>query len=391
MREIPSIDDLKSNLENDLKTKLNLTSTDLKYVLDAMDSVLAAQFKLIYLYLSDIQNNIFPDTADIEANGGTLERQGRIYLNRNPKPATSGVFNLSVTGTVGSVLRNSLTFKSNENSLSPGQVYVLDEEYILTGTDDIIEVRSLGGGTDFDLNIGDELTITEPVLGVNNLVTVDEIIEQPRSSESIEVYRQAILDAIQLEPQGGSRTDYRLWASDALGVRKVYPYVKNDDAGIVQLFVEATIEDSTDGKGTPDSTLLDDVEDVVLMDPDETKPLNERGRIPIQATLECLPITVVPVDVTITGLIDSSPSVQSAIETNVKDFLFDVRPYIAGADLVRDKNDVLYSGRLQSVVTDSLESSNYFTGFKMEVNGVEVLNYDFNLGFIPYFRNLTFI
>lgn len=391
MREIPSIDDLKSNLENDLKTKLNLTSTDLKYVLDAMDSVLAAQFKLIYLYLSDIQNNIFPDTADIEANGGTLERQGRIYLNRNPKPATSGVFNLSVTGTAGAVLRNSLTFKSNENSLSPGQVYVLDEEYILTGTDDIIEVRSLGGGTDFDLNIGDELTITEPVLGVNNLVTVDEIIEQPRSSESIEVYRQAILDAIQLEPQGGSRTDYRLWASDALGVRKVYPYVKNDDAGIVQLFVEATIEDSTDGKGTPDSTLLDDVEDVVLFDPDETKPINERGRIPIQATLECLPISIVPVDITITGLIDSSPAVQSTIETNVKDFLYDVRPYIAGADLVRDKNDILYSGRLQSIVTDSLESSNYFSGFKMEVNGVEVLNYDFNLGFIPYLRDLNFI
>lgn len=390
MREIPSIEDLKDNLENDLKTKLNLSSTDLKYVLDAMDSVLAAQFKLIYLYLSDIQNNVFPDTADIEANGGTLERQGRIYLNRNPKPSTAGIFNLNVTGTAGAVLRNGLTFKSNENALNPSQMYVLDDEYILTGTDDIIEVRSLGGGTDFDLNVNDELTITEPVLGVNSLVTVDEVIQQPRASENIEVYRQAILDAIQLEPQGGSRTDYRLWASDALGVRKVYPYVKNEDAGVVQLFVEATIDDSTDGKGTPDSTLLDDVSDVVLLDPDETKPLNERGRIPIQATLETLPISIVPVDITITGLVDSSPVVQSAIETNVIDFLYDIRPYIAGSDLIRDKNDILYSGRLQSVVTDSLENSNYFNDFVMEVNGVELLSFEFNLGFIPYLRNLNF-
>lgn len=391
MRTIPSIEDLKLALENDFKSKLNLSSSDLKYVLDAFDSVLAAQFKLVYLYLSDIQSNIFPDTADTELNGGTLERLGRIYINRNPKPATSGVFNLNVTGTNGAVLRNGLTFKSNENALNSSKMYVLDSEYILTGTDDIIEVRSLGGGSEYDLNVGDELTITEPVLGVENILTVDEVLEQPRNSEDLDVYRQNIIDAIQLEPQGGSRTDYRLWASDALGVRKVYPYVKNDDAGIVQVYVEATIEDSIDENGTPDSTLLNNVEDVIYFDPDETKPLNERGRIPIQASLECLAINIVPVDVTITGLIDSSASVETSITENLKNYLYEVRPYISGADLPRDKNDILYSGRLQSIVTDVLESSNFFTDFKMEVNGVESLSYEFNLGFIPYLRNVILL
>lgn len=391
MRTIPSIEDLKLALENDFKSKLNLSSSDLKYVLDAFDSVLAAQFKLVYLYLSDIQSNIFPDTADTELNGGTLERLGRIYLNRNPKPATSGVFNLNVTGTNGAVLRNGLTFKSNENALNSSKMYVLDSEYTLTGTDDIIEVRSLGGGSEYDLNVGDELTITEPVLGVENILTVDEVLEQPRNSEDLDVYRQNIIDAIQLEPQGGSRTDYRLWASDALGVRKVYPYVKNDDAGVVQVYVEATIEDSIDENGTPDSTLLNNVEDVIYFDPDETKPLNERGRIPIQASLECLSINIVPVDVTITGLIDSSAEVETSITENLKNYLYEVRPYIAGADLPRDKNDILYSGRLQSIVTDVLESSNFFTDFKMEVNGVESLSYEFNLGFIPYLRNVILL
>jgi len=390
MREIPSINDLKDALENDFKSKLNLAPTELKYVLDAFDSVLAAQFKLVYLYLSDIQNEIFPDTATIEENGGTLERLGRIYLNRNPRPATAGIFNLEVTGTASAVLRSGLTFKSNENSLNPSQLYVLDNEYTLTGTDDIIEVRSLGGGTNFDLNVNDELTITEPVLGVNNLVIVDEIIEQPRSSEDIEVYRQSILDAIQLEPQGGSKTDYRLWSADAQGVRKVYPYVRNDDAGFVDVYVEATIADSTDGNGTPDITLLDNVLEVINFDPDDTKPLNERGRRPIQANVETFQIEIVPVDVTINGLIDSGASVQSAIEENIKTFLYDVRPYVSGADLPRDKNDILYQARLQSVVTDVLDSSNFFNTLIMEVNGVEVLSSEFNLGFIPYLRNLTF-
>lgn len=389
MREIPTLNELKDAIANDLKQKLNLSDSNLKYVLDAMDSVLAAQFKLVYLYLSDIQNNIFPDTADIEENGGTLERLGRIYLNRNPRPATSGIFKLSVTGNAGAVLRNSLTFKSNENSKNPNQLYILDAEYILTGSGDEIEVRSLGGGIDFDLDISDEVTITEPVIGVNSTLTVLEVIEQPLANEDIEVYRQAILDAIQLEPQGGSRTDYRIWANDVQGVRKVYPYVKNGEAGTVQVYVESVLP-GTDGNGTPSVQLIDEVEDVIFFDPDETKPLNERGRIPIQATLEVLPIEPVPVDVEIIGLNDSSLSVRTSIENNIKAYLLDVRPYIAGADLSRSKNDILYSGRVQSVVTDVLDSSNFFTGFVMQVNGVTYNSFEFDLGFIPYLRNTTY-
>lgn len=390
MREIPNLIEIRDTIANDLKTKLNLSDSNLRYVLDAMDSVLAAQFKLVYLYLSDIQNNIFPDTANVEAEGGTLERLGRIYLNRNPRPATSGVFKLSVTGTAGAVLRNSLTFKSNENSKNPNQLYVLDAEYILTGSSNEIEVRSLGGGLDFELNVNDELTITEPVIGVNSLVTVLEIIDAPLASENIEVYRQNILDAIQLEPQGGSKTDYRLWANDAQGVRKVYPYVKNGESGTVQVYVESVLP-GEDGNGIPSTSLMNAVDDVIKFDPDETKPINERGRIPIQATLEVLPIDPIPVDVEITGLNDNSLAVQSAIQNNLKAFLYNVRPYVAGADLPRTKNDILYSGRLQSVVTDVLDSSNFFTGFIMKVNGNIENSFQFTLGSIPYLRNITYI
>jgi len=390
MRAIPTIQELQDALANDLKSKLNLSSTELKTVLNAFDTVLAAQFKLVYLYLSDVQNNIFPDTADTAENGGTLEQLGLIYLGRYPNPATIGIFEAEVIGVAGSVLRAGLTFKSNEDSKNPGQVFVLDSEYTLTGTSDIIEIRSIKGGLDYDLNIDDELTITEPVLGVENVVTITTILEQPKASENIEVYRQLILDAIQLEPQGGAKTDYRLWSADAQGVRKVYPYVRDGEAGTVDVYVEATVDDSTDGNGTPSSQLLDDVLEVIEFDPDDTKPLNERGRRPIQANVETLAITTVPVDVQITGLSDSSISVQNAIINNMKAHLRDIRPYISGADLARNKNDILYSARLQSVSTDVLESANFFTGFVMQVDGVTELSYVFTLGNIPYLRNVTF-
>ena len=130
MKPIPSLVELRESFANDMKSKLNLLSTNLKMFLDAFSIVISAKLKLTYLYLVDIQNNIFPDTADLEVNGGTLERQGRIYLNRNPRPATIGVFNLSVVGEAGSVLRSGLTFNSNETALNPGQLFVLDSEYI---------------------------------------------------------------------------------------------------------------------------------------------------------------------------------------------------------------------------------------------------------------------
>lgn len=390
MRNIQTVKELQEAIINDFKSKLNLSDVQLKTVLDSMSIVLSAQFKLVNLYLADIQNNIFPDTADTAENGGTLERLGLIYLGRNPNPATIGVFEANVTGTAGSVLRSGLTFKSNENSKSPGQVFVLDAEYTLTGSSDVIEIRSIRGGLDYSLNISDELTITEPVIGVENIIEISAITTEPKAAENIDDYRQEILDSIQLEPQGGSKTDYRLWASDAQGVRKVYPYVRDGSAGNVDVYVEATIEDSTDGEGTPSGTLLTDVLDVIEFDPDDTKPLNERGRRPIQAIVETFAITKIPVDVQITGLSDNTLAVQTAIINNLKAHLYDIRPYISGADLARNRNDILYSQRLSSVATDVLESANFFTGFVMQVDGVTENSYQFTLGNIPYLRNISF-
>jgi len=183
MKPIPTISELKETISNDLKSKLNLSTDVLKKTLDAFASVEAAIMKVAYLYLGNIQDNSFPDTADLEINGGTLERFGRIKLARNPRPATVGVFEISLIGVAGSTLRAGITFKSNENAKNPGQLYVSDSAYVMTGSNDVIEIRSLGSGATFDLNISDNLTITEPVLGVNQTVTVSTIVEQPKASE----------------------------------------------------------------------------------------------------------------------------------------------------------------------------------------------------------------
>lgn len=390
MAQIPTIVELYQNIANDLKNKLNLSDDELKKVLDAFAAVISAQLKLNYLFLADIQNNVFPDTADSELNGGTLNRHGLIQLNRLQLPATNGVFRIKVDSVVGSVLRAGLTFKSNDDSLNPGKIYILDVEQVTSDAEDFFEIRSIDGGVDYALTVNDVLTITEPVIGVEQTVSIDSIIEQPLAAESEEVYRKRIIDSIQQEPQGGSKTDYRLWASDAQGVQNVYPYVKDSEAGTVQVFVEATEIDSSDQNGTPTPSILAEVEDVIRFDPDDTKPLYERGRLPIQATLEVLPIVTNPVDVTVTGLETDTPEIRASIESNLKRYLTQIRPFVAGGDLARNKSDILYLARLQAVVTDVISSSNFFVDFVMLVNGVDQNSYLFSKENIPYLRTLTF-
>lgn len=390
MKKIPSIKQLFSAIESDFKSNLGIDDVQTKQVLNAVSAVLAGQLKLIYLYVDDVRNNLFPDTADTSDNGGELNRLGNIYLNRQPKPATNGRYLLKLDAEPNSKLRNSITFKSNEDSKNPGKLFILESDYFCNGIDDIIEVRSLESGSDSLLEVENELTITEPVIGVDSTVVVQGIISVPLESETVDEYRKKIINAIQLEPQGGAKTDYRLWAEDAQGVRNVYPYVKENNAGTIQVFVEAKSNDSTDGLGTPSADLLQTVRDVIIMDPDDTKPINERGRKPMQSILEVLPITLRPVDVLIIGLQENNLDIQDLIRTNINLFLQEIRPFIDGADLLRNKNDILYDGRLQGVVSDSLGSGNFFTDIKTYVDGQEVASFKFALSNIPYFRNVNY-
>jgi uncharacterized phage protein gp47/JayE len=377
---------LKDQIADDLRNKLNISDDTLKKTLDALASVLAAQLKLTYLAIDDAKRNLYPDTADLEVNGGSLERLGRIYLNRNIRPATAAIYNVSVIGEVSSVLRSGITFKSNVDSLNPGQLYVLDNEYILTGSNDIIEIRSLGGGLDFSLDVANDLTITEPVIGVDKTVSVNSVDTDPLSSETVNEYRIAILNAIQLEPQGGAKSDYRIWSNDAAGVRFVYPYIKDGDGGTVQIYVEASAVNPV-----PAQPILDEVIEVINFDPDQTRPLSERGRRPIQANLEVLPVEVVDIELNITGLEDNTPAIRSAIETNLIEYLLNIRPFVDGADLLRNKNDILYAARLQGVITDVLEPDNFFNDFSLLVDGVTQTSFIFSRENIPQLTNVNYL
>lgn len=390
MTRIPTITELYNQILSDLEAEFSITIPVIgKSFLRALAAVQAGKLKLYYLAIGNLQKNIFADTADPESVGGTLERFGRVKLNRNPFPARAGQYELSITGTAGAVITSSTTFKSNDDSLSPGKMYVLDEEYTLTGSNDLITVRALEAGTDSALNELDKVTATAPILNVESLATVNSITEEPAAAEETEDYRDKVVTSYRLETQGGAPSDYRLWSLDAQGVERVYPYARSGETAVMDIYVEATIADSTDQKGTPSQDLLDDVEEVVETDPDTTLDADENGRRPMGAFPYFLPVTPKDVNITISDYVNLTTAIEDSNLAELESQLAEIRPFVGGADILDEKNDILDTNRIIAIIL-SVKPGAQFGAVTLEVDGNEVVSYQFTQGDIPYLNLVTY-
>jgi uncharacterized phage protein gp47/JayE len=391
MITIPTIAELRASIQADIESTYGSTIPSFgKNFLRVMSYVQAAKLKMYYLAIGNLQKNVFIDTADPESKGGTLERFGRVKLGRNPFPATAGQYDITVTGTVGAIVPAQTTFKSDDDSSNPGKLFILDNEFELLTSPDTITVRALEAGVDSQLFVGETLTATAPIAEVDKGATVSAEVVEPFAAEDIELYRQKGLEAYRTEPQGGAGSDYRLWSKDAQGVEQAYPYATPGEDSQVDLYIEATVADSTDGKGTPSAGLLADVEEVVDFDPDTTKPLEERGRRPITVVVNYLPVTPLDVDIEITGLLDSTPAIEAAIEAALTELISGIRPFVSSVDVLADKNDILDTNKIIAKILEANPGS-IFTSVELQVNSVIVSTYTFENGDIPYTNSVTFV
>jgi uncharacterized phage protein gp47/JayE len=75
-----------------------------------------------------------------------------------------------------------------------------------------------------NLNVGDTLTLDEPITGVGNSWTVQDVAVLGTEQEDLEAYRRRVLLEIQTVGGGGNGVDYRTWAEETTGVFRAFPY-----------------------------------------------------------------------------------------------------------------------------------------------------------------------
>jgi uncharacterized phage protein gp47/JayE len=386
MIRIPTLSELYNQIVADFESELG-ESIPLfgKSFLRATAAVQAAKLWINYKINAFVQKNSWVDTADPESMGGSLERFGRVKLNRNPYPATAGQYVVTVTGTIGAVIPARTIFKSNDNALNAGKLFILDNQYTLVAVSDSITLRALEIGIDSRLNIGNQLTSTTPISLVNSLAVVSSEAVEPFSSEDIEVYRRKIIESFQLEPQGGSSSDYRLWANEVQGVAQSYPFAVSGQVGQVNLFIEATIEDSTDGQGSASAGLLDDVKDNIEL-PISGVP----ARKPVGNIVNYLSITPLEVNIEIAGFQGLTTDIENLIEGALTEEIAKIRPFVSAIDIVSKRNDTLNTNKIITTILTTIPGSVFGT-ITLEVDSVATASKTFAGGEIPFLNSVTYV
>ena len=382
MANIPTIQQLYNSIIADLEQELNVTISIFgRSYLRAKAMVQAGRLYLAYLNLAKVQKNIFIDTADPVANGGTLERFGQVKLGRLPFPAVQGQYTVSVTGTAGAIIPAQSTFKSNDDSQSPSKLFTIDADYTLTGTSDIITLRALEAGDGSKLSIADQLTVTAPIALVNPIATVVSEVIEPQAAENIEDYRQKGIEAYRLEPQGGAPADYRLWANEVQGVIQSYPYAASGFTSWVNLFIEAD-----NLNGVPTLSDLQAVEDNIEL-PTATRP----SRKPVTVTVNYLPVTPRLIDINIASFTPApSVAIQDLIESAMISELANVRPFVGAIDVLADKNDYFDINKIIQIILTANPGS-VFGAVTMEIDSIPVSSFTFSNGDIPILNAITYV
>lgn len=391
--EIPKLNDIYEQVLEDYASELNVDKSELgdSYIVRA--KVQAGTLYNLYLYASKVQESMYPDIAEQEE----LERWGKLILGRYPAKATQGIYTATVIVDGSTEINAQTQFISTADSNSPNVIFITDADYSLTGPSDTITLRCLTAGLDSKLNVGDKLKAIQPVYNANDEVEIATITTEPTNDEDIESYRADVLQAMRLVPQGGSPSDWALWASDNPSVRNVYTYLDNSEPGSLIIYVEATEENDAEGEliGTPTQEVLDSlyaldsgVEDgYFIVDPE-----TGNGRRPVTVrNLTVQSITHAAVSIEYEGLTNESETVP-VLESAIEELLYDIRPFVAGADIISNKNDILTLGQiLNASYTALLATGDSFTGITMYVGGAEVSTYQFTEGEIPYLSAINAI
>lgn len=390
MTSIPTLLALYNEIINDLQTEFGVIISNFgKAWLRGFASTQASKLKLFYLALGNVQKNTNPLTAEPNAVGGTLNDWGTVK-GLTIRPATQGVYTCSVSGTAAAIIPANTTFISDDSSLNPGLLYILDNDYTMPGATGSITLRALTGGTDALLALTNTLTSTTPIVNVNSSSTVTAIATSPTDAETTEQFRARVLLAYQLSPQGGAPADYRLWASDAAGVRTSYPYAATGVANEVDLYVEAIPIDGIGPpyKGVPTSTILTDVTNDVETDPDTGVGRRPLGVFAVNVQ------AIVPKDLTIQ--IDSGGTItadqQALIISALLEAVYEIRPFIGGIDNVATRNDIVSEFSIGNVIINTIGGV-LISAIDLTVDATPTVSYQFDNGEIPYIdaSDITFI
>lgn len=395
--QTPTTKQISDNIIAQLEASLNQTIPLLpKSFLRVLAKALAGVFVLLYKYGGFMFLQIFVRTAsasDTTVNGqivNPLTEWGRLIGVGDPAPATNAelLIDIPVENQTG-VLPSNTQLVNTTN----GVTYITIGAVTLNAPTVQATIRAAsdqagggGAGAIGNLDPGAIVSFANPLANVaRNAVVVSQTVTGA-DGESIDAYRERIIDRFQKRPQGGAYADYEQWGEEPSGIINVYPYT-SDCPGQVDVYVEATPESSGDPDGIPTAAQLQEVLDSIELDQD-----GRATRRPANALANTFPITRTGFDIRVTGLqVDNLASVQASITQAIEEYFLEREPFIEGLSIL-PRRDRITRSAVGGVVDDIVSANGgIFSSVILSQGGVNVELYALGIGEKAKAATVTFV
>ena len=148
----------------------------------------------------------------------TLLRMARARLKRDRLEAVAATGVAGLTGAVSALLDAGTLLQRDDQVLFRVRTTVK-----LTATSAVAEIEALDAGELGNTPAGTQLRLVSPVLGVNEVFTVDaDGLAGGTEQESIETLRGRVIRSYRVIAHGGSKSDYETWALEVAGVTRAW-------------------------------------------------------------------------------------------------------------------------------------------------------------------------
>lgn len=327
-----------------------------KAFIRVLAKVLAATFITLYKYIGFIGLQLFVRTASgspTVINGKTITpliEWGRLIGLGDPLKATAAELTIDVTveNQTGSLPSGSQLLGETN-----GVTYLTIGAVLLNAPTVSVLVRasadpngSGGVGEIGNLDPGAVLNFANPLPNVARATVVTAQTVTGADAETIDSYRQRVIDRFQRRPQGGAYADYAIWGEEVAGIANVYPYT--GQPGEVDVYVES----ATEVDGIPTQAQLDAVFDSIELDQSGLA-----SRRPANAFVNVLPISRTSFDVTVTGVTGNDlATLQADITAAVEGYFLQSEPFIVGLN-TPPRRDQLSNVELLGVVNDIVKAA----------------------------------
>ena len=384
----PTTKEISDNIIAQLEASLNQTIPLLpKSFTRVLAKALAAVFVLLYKYGGFIFLQIFVQTAsakDTTVNGSIvnpLTFWGRLIGIGDPVAATNAelLIDITVTNQTGSLPSGSQLINSDN-----GVTYITIGAVLLNAATVQATIRAAadqagggGAGAIGNLEAADVVSFANPLPNVSRNASVVSQVVTGANGESVEAYRQRVVDRFQKRPQGGAYADYEEWAEEVAGIINAYPYT--GDPGEVDVFTEATVASSGSPDGIPTVAQLQAVLDNINLDQNGLA-----SRRNTNAFVNSLPITRQSFDVTVTGIsgVTDLGAVQADTTAALTEYFLTSAPFIPGLT-IPPRLDIITATRVSAIVEDVVTAAGgTFTSatFKLTSGGGNLTSYTLSDG-----------